>query len=311
MGHQAEALSGSSPVVSPLKPLLRGVSHQHAFFAAVAAGIMLVLSAPTRQGKLACSIYATTLSTLYGVSATYHRNSWKPEVNAVLIVGCSLLRWDGVEQMSEMMRRCIDVGCIRYFDGGPLGNLRRRLFSPETSGHALQRTAMSFYRHVAGSQLLLSTSHDKRAPPPVVEFCMPWERQIQGTSLERLYLGVYPTRSLSPEACLQARALMRRLDHSSIFLLIAGTYTPLCVLCLHDAVSRRLLWWVWIGAMAGIWQKLVWVRNLHVAALRVPSTSTRSRVALWIRPCSLALAPPSQPRDTALTRPLSPSWPRG
>lgn len=55
------------------------------------------------------------------------------------------------------------------------------------------------------------------------------------------------------------RAFMRRLDHASIFILIAGTYTPLCRLGLTDAVGSRLLLWVWVAALAGVLQSIFWV----------------------------------------------------
>ncbi len=57
----------------------------------------------------------------------------------------------------------------------------------------------------------------------------------------------------------RARAWMKRLDHSAIFLLIAGTYTPLCLL-LGDGRSRTLLGVVWAGAGLGIVRALVWPR---------------------------------------------------
>lgn len=56
-----------------------------------------------------------------------------------------------------------------------------------------------------------------------------------------------------------ARLVMRRLDHSAIFLLIAGTYTPICLL-LPVSTGQRLLSVVWAGAAAGILQSLLWVR---------------------------------------------------
>ncbi|QWW20618.1 hemolysin III family protein [Schaalia sp. 19OD2882] len=51
----------------------------------------------------------------------------------------------------------------------------------------------------------------------------------------------------------------RRLDHSNIFLLIAGTYTPLCLALLssHDAMVILLI--VWCGALAGILFNLFWL----------------------------------------------------
>ena len=55
------------------------------------------------------------------------------------------------------------------------------------------------------------------------------------------------------------RAFLRRLDHASIFVLIAGTYTPICRLGLPDAVGARLLFWVWIAAVLGVLQSIFWV----------------------------------------------------
>jgi hemolysin III len=56
-----------------------------------------------------------------------------------------------------------------------------------------------------------------------------------------------------------ARRWMRRLDHSMIFVLIAGTYTPLALLALRGALAGALLIAVWAGAAAGIVLKLVWI----------------------------------------------------
>ncbi len=55
----------------------------------------------------------------------------------------------------------------------------------------------------------------------------------------------------------RARLWMRRLDHSAIFLLIAGTFTPLCLL-LGDDRARTLLAVVWAGAGLGIVRALLW-----------------------------------------------------
>jgi hemolysin III len=56
-----------------------------------------------------------------------------------------------------------------------------------------------------------------------------------------------------------ARAWMRRLDHSMIFVLIAGTYTPFCVLVLSGTLGKAMLIAVWSGAAAGIVLNLVWL----------------------------------------------------
>jgi hemolysin III len=55
------------------------------------------------------------------------------------------------------------------------------------------------------------------------------------------------------------RAWMRRLDHSMIFVLIAGTYTPFAVLVLSGTVQDVVLAGVWAGAGAGIVFTLLWV----------------------------------------------------
>ncbi len=56
-----------------MKPLLRGVSHQHAIFAALAAGILLVTSARGREAKLCCGLYVACLTMLFTASTLYHR----------------------------------------------------------------------------------------------------------------------------------------------------------------------------------------------------------------------------------------------
>jgi len=53
--------------------------------------------------------------------------------------------------------------------------------------------------------------------------------------------------------------MLRRLDHSNIFLIIAGTYTPLAVLALPPDKGRVLLWIVWIGALIGVAFRVLWV----------------------------------------------------
>jgi hemolysin III len=52
---------------------------------------------------------------------------------------------------------------------------------------------------------------------------------------------------------------MRRLDHSMIFVLIAGTYTPVCLLALHGALAHTVLIVVWAGALGGVIFKLAWI----------------------------------------------------
>lgn len=58
----------------------------------------------------------------------------------------------------------------------------------------------------------------------------------------------------------QARALLKRLDHSAIFTLIAGTFTPVCVFALSEKSGHQLLIVVWSAAVAGILQSVFWVK---------------------------------------------------
>lgn len=117
-----------------VKPALRGVSHQAAFYAAVGAGVTLLLAAPTQRAVAAVAVYVVTLMALFGVSALYHRVQWT-------------------------------------------------------------------------------------------------------------------------EA---ARARMKRLDHATIFLFIAGSYTPICLLAMAPGPGLTLLSWAWIGAGLGVARAVFW-----------------------------------------------------
>ena len=80
---------------------------------------------------------------------------------------------------------------------------------------------------------------------------------VYGFSLVALFSvsALYHRPAWSPRALLW----MRRLDHSAIFLLIAGTFTPMCLL-LGDAFARTMLAVVWAGAGLGILRALLWPR---------------------------------------------------
>jgi hemolysin III len=58
-------------------------------------------------------------------------------------------------------------------------------------------------------------------------------------------------------------AWLRRLDHSSIFLLIAGSYTPVCLVALSGWWSATLLIAVWLAAVVGVVMKLVLFERSH------------------------------------------------
>lgn len=78
------------------------------------------------------------------------------------------------------------------------------------------------------------------------------------TATAALLFGVsalYHRRTWSP----RAEQLLKRLDHSNIFLIIAGTYTPFSVVLLPPGEARTLLWVVWSGALLGVVFRVLWV----------------------------------------------------
>jgi len=67
--------------------------------------------------------------------------------------------------------------------------------------------------------------------------------------------AVYHRGNWSPKT----RAVLRRMDHANIFLIIAGTYTPLTVLLLEGTQRTVVLCLVWGGAILGVIFRVLWV----------------------------------------------------
>jgi hemolysin III len=118
-----------------VKPRLRGVLHEGAFFISIVVAPLLLLSADAFRARVAAAVFALSMTTCFGVSALYHRVTWAPSVR----------RW------------------------------------------------------------------------------------------------------------------MRRADHAGVYLLIAGTYTPVSLLVLDEEWGHIILAVVWSGALAAILLKFVWV----------------------------------------------------
>jgi hemolysin III len=55
------------------------------------------------------------------------------------------------------------------------------------------------------------------------------------------------------------KPLLRRIDHSTIFVFIAATYTPVALILLHGPISWVLLIGAWAGALAGVVLSLGWI----------------------------------------------------
>ncbi len=60
------------------RPRLRGISHQYAFFASIALGALLVAGASGARERISAAVFAGALATMFGVSALYHRVTWRP-----------------------------------------------------------------------------------------------------------------------------------------------------------------------------------------------------------------------------------------
>jgi hemolysin III len=81
---------------------------------------------------------------------------------------------------------------------------------------------------------------------------------IYGASLAAMF-GVSALYHRVPWRSLRVRAWMRRLDHSTIMLLIAGTYTPFALLAFDGVIADVILVVVWAGAAAGLLLNVAWI----------------------------------------------------
>jgi hemolysin III len=70
--------TGRSDVTEAVRPLLRGVSHQYAFAVAVVLAAALVAAAPHDRARLAVGVFGVSVALMFGVSALYHRVTWRP-----------------------------------------------------------------------------------------------------------------------------------------------------------------------------------------------------------------------------------------
>jgi hemolysin III len=65
----------------------------------------------------------------------------------------------------------------------------------------------------------------------------------------------------------RARAILRRLDHAAIFLMIAGTYTPFALVAIGGGRGWSLIGFVWAGSLAGMVLKLGWPHRFERASI--------------------------------------------
>jgi hemolysin III len=71
-------------LVDRVKPRLRGVFHQYAFFASLAVGAVFVAFVTGALERTAAAIFAGSVSAMFGVSALYHRVTWRPRARRLM-----------------------------------------------------------------------------------------------------------------------------------------------------------------------------------------------------------------------------------
>lgn len=109
--------------------------------------------------------------------------------------------------------------------------------------------------HAGVSPFVLATSIVLVALAPTA--ALRWACAVFGLSACLLFgtSAVYHRGTWSPRVA----GVLRRADHSNIFLIIAGTYTPLAVALLPARTAATLLTVVWVGAGLGLLARILWL----------------------------------------------------
>jgi hemolysin III len=97
---------------------------------------------------------------------------------------------------------------------------------------------------VAGAAVLIEHANRQGDPWRIASF------SIFGAMLVILYTASTLYHAVRPPA----KNVLRRVDHSAIFLLIAGTYTPFALVSLHGAIGWTMFAMIWAAAAYGIWR---------------------------------------------------------
>lgn len=104
-----------------------------------------------------------------------------------------------------------------------------------------------FFIFLGASLMLISISSNYKLELIVYSLCA-----MVMFGISSLYHRIYWS--------LKVRALWKKLDHAGIYLMIAGTFTPVATAGLSDASAKNLLIAVWLVALVGIIQSLIFVR---------------------------------------------------
>src|SRR6266403_3815729 len=104
---------------------------------------------------------------------------------------------------------------------------------------------------VVGLVVLLVIAIENRSTRQIVAFA------IFGGSLVSMYCASAFYHSLKVSE--RAVGHLRRIDHMMIYILIAGSYTPICLVLLRGRLGVGLLVAVWVIAALGVFQTMVWM----------------------------------------------------
>lgn len=122
-------------------------------------------------------------------------------------------------------------------------------FKIKDPGSAITHFIAMLMALIAATPLLLKASYDGRLHLVSLAVFIVSMVLLYGAST------IYHTLDISPKV----NKMLKKIDHMMIFILIAGTYTPVCLIVLGDKTGWGLLGLVWGIAIAGILIKAFWI----------------------------------------------------
>ncbi len=135
-----------------------------------------------------------------------------------------------------------------FYTDGESYNCKEELANAITHG-------LGFLLSIPALVVLIVSAVQKGSPLQIVSFT------IFGVSMLLLYLFSTMLHSFKPS---KAKNVFAILDHSAIYLLIAGTYTPLVLVALNGALGWTLFGIVWAMALAGITLKCFFINRFRI-----------------------------------------------
>ena len=122
------------------------------------------------------------------------------------------------------------------------------------------------YTHLAGAVMALGAASTLIAM--AAQRGDPWRIgsfAIYGTTLVALFL----VSTLYHSTRGRLKAVLRKCDHSAIYLVIAGTFTPFALVTLDGPVGRAHFWGIWALAAVGIAQEIWVARGARLTSLAI------------------------------------------